>query len=112
MLAESATMNLHTTSFFLSTTQSIVFQDTSVSVNFRDLDKNNIYTLYGIRSGMKFLTSPSLIVSVSYDSSTGYLTVLNAGATKHMVFDIGTAYDPSGLQFRISKSHIWVPILL
>lgn len=98
MLAESSTMNLATTAYPMMTTQSIIFQDTTVSIILSYLDTSNVYTLYGIQSGMTFLTPGAVIVNVSYDNSNGYLTVLNADGTRYMVLDIGIGYDPAGFK--------------
>lgn len=79
-----------------SSHQVIVLRDITASIQ---LTKSNmdstVYPLYGIRNGITFMTSSNpLITEVSYDASTGVLTVHKYGW--YRCFGIGTGYDPQG----------------
>ncbi|SGZ56644.1 CIC11C00000002955 [Sungouiella intermedia] len=77
-------------------TQNIVIDSTS-HIYISSMSSNGaVYPLYGVSNGMTFLTYTGYLpISVSYDDTQGYLTLL-ASSSLFVVYDIGYGYSLDG----------------
>lgn len=81
--------------YTFSSTQTIVLSDPSAYVRIHRMRHDETLMLYGVRKGSLFLRTESILTGLSYDTSTGYLSVTQEGGDT-AYFGIGSGYDENG----------------